>query len=144
MLKPIHVLLVEDSPSDAKLLQTMMQVAKLNLRVDHVGDGAAALDYLFQRGAFTHVPRPDMVLLDLNLPKVSGFEVLEEVKADPNLKVIPVVVMTSSASEEDVLRSYQQHANCYVTKPVDFEQFQKIVQTLDAFWFTIVRLPPKE
>lgn len=144
MLSSIHVLLVEDSPSDAKLLQTMMQIAKLDLRIDHVSDGAAALDYLFRRGPFTRAARPDLVLLDLNLPKVSGFDVLEQIKTDAELKVVPVVVMTSSASEADVLRSYQRHANCYVTKPVDFEQFQKIVQTLDAFWFTIVKLPPKE
>lgn len=144
MPKPIHVLLVEDSPSDAKLLQTMMQVAKLYTRVVHVGDGAAALDYMYQRGPYSQSPRPDLVLLDLNLPKVNGFEVLHTLKDDPTLKVIPIVVMTSSSSEEDVLKSYQHHANCYVTKPVDFNQFQKIVQTLDTFWFTIVQLPPKE
>jgi CheY-like chemotaxis protein len=141
-LSVIEILLVEDSPSDADLTIETFNESKVLNRIHVAEDGAEALDFLFRRGKYKDAPRPDLVLLDLNLPKKNGREVLAEIKGNPELQTIPVVVLTTSAAEEDILRSYQLHANCYITKPVDFEQFTKIVKLISDFWFAAVRLPP--
>jgi len=138
----IEILLVEDSPSDAELTIETFNESKILNHIYVAEDGVEALDFLFRRGKYKDVPRPDLILLDLNLPKKNGREVLAEIKGDPELQTIPVVVLTTSAAEEDILRSYQLHANCYITKPVDFEQFTKIVKLISDFWFAAVRLPP--
>ncbi len=139
--KPIEILMVEDSPSDAQLTIEALHAAKIANRLHHVEDGVEALQFLRQQGPYADAPRPDLILLDLNLPRKDGREVLEELKRDPDLKVIPVVVLTTSRSEQDVLRSYQLHANCYITKPVDFTQFMGVVKAIENFWLTIVTLP---
>lgn len=137
----IEILLVEDNPGDVRLTREMLQEARVANTLRVVADGEQALDYLHRRGQFANVPRPDMVLLDLNLPKKNGQEVLAEIKAHPELRRIPVVVLTTSKAEEDILRSYDLHANCYVTKPVDLSQFMGVVKSIEDFWLTIVRLP---
>ena len=139
--KPIEILMVEDSPSDAQLTIEALHAAKIANRLTHVEDGVEALRFLRREGPHADAPRPDLILLDLNLPRKDGREVLEELKRDPNLKVIPVVILTTSRSEEDVLRSYQLHANCYITKPVDFSKFMEVVKAIEQFWLTIVTLP---
>jgi two-component system, chemotaxis family, response regulator Rcp1 len=139
-VRPIQILLVEDSPSDAKLTMTALQQARVANEVIHVNDGVEAMEYVRRPGA----PLPDLILLDLNLPRKDGREVLAELKADPRLSVIPVVVMTSSQAEEDVLRSYQLHANCYVTKPVNFDRFIDVVHSIERFWLSIVVLPNRQ
>ena len=140
-IRPVDILLVEDSPTDVLLAQEALEHAKV-LNTLHVAtDGVEALDYLYRRGAFTGATRPDLILLDLNLPRKDGREVLQEIKADEELKRIPVVVLTTSKAEEDILKVYGLHANCYVTKPVDFEQFVQVVKAIESFWFTIVSLP---
>jgi len=141
-LSVIEILLVEDSPSDAELTIETFNDSKVLNHIYVAEDGVEALDFLFKRGKYKDAPRPDLILLDLNLPKKNGREVLAEIKGDPELQTIPVVVLTTSAAEEDILRSYQLHANCYITKPVDFEQFTKIVKLISDFWFAAVRLPP--
>jgi CheY-like chemotaxis protein len=141
-LSAIEILLVEDSPSDADLTIETFKDSKILNRIYVAEDGVEALDFLFRRGKYKEAPRPDLILLDLNLPKKNGREVLAEIKAHPDLQTIPVVILTTSAAEEDILRSYQLHANCYITKPVDFEQFTKIVKLISDFWFAAVRLPP--
>ena len=137
----IRVLLVEDSPTDAQLTIEALHAAKIANRLTHVEDGVEALQFLRQQGPYADAPRPDLILLDLNLPRKDGREVLEELKRDPDLKVIPVVVLTTSRSEQDVLRSYQLHANCYITKPVDFTKFMEVVKAIEQFWLTVVTLP---
>lgn len=139
--KPIEILMVEDSPSDAQLTIEALHAAKIANRLHHVEDGVEAMQFLRQQGPYADEPRPDLILLDLNLPRKDGREVLDELKRDPDLKVIPVVVLTTSRSEQDVLRSYQLHANCYITKPVDFTQFMGVVKAIEHFWLTIVTLP---
>jgi len=139
--KPIEILMVEDSPTDAQLTIEALHAAKIANRLTHVEDGVEALQFLRQQGPYADAPRPDLILLDLNLPRKDGREVLEELKRDPDLKVIPVVVLTTSRSEQDVLRSYQLHANCYITKPVDFTKFMEVVKAIEQFWLTIVTLP---
>ncbi len=141
-LSVIEILLVEDSPSDADLTIETFNESKILNRIYVAEDGVEALDFLFRKGKYEEAPRPDLILLDLNLPKKNGREVLAEIKAHPDLQTIPVVVLTTSAAEEDILRSYQLHANCYITKPVDFDQFTKIVKLIADFWFAAVRLPP--
>ena len=141
--RPIQILLVEDSPSDAKLTVTALKLAKVANTVHHVEDGVLALEFLRRQGAYVSSPQPDVILLDLNLPRKSGREVLEEIKEDPVLKTIPVVVLTTSKAEQDVLRSYQLHANCFITKPVNFERFLEVVQSIEHFWLTVVTLPSK-
>jgi len=141
-LSVIEILLVEDSPSDAELTIETFNDSKILNQIHVAEDGVEALDFLFKRGEYKDAPRPDLILLDLNLPKKNGREVLAEIKGDPELQTIPVVVLTTSAAEEDILRSYQLHASCYITKPVDFEQFTKIVKLISDFWFAAVRLPP--
>lgn len=140
----IEVLLVEDNPGDVRLTKEALKEAKVRNNLHVVEDGVAALHFLRREGEFSGVPRPDLILLDLNLPKKDGREVLEEIKADSALKTIPVVVLTTSHAEEDIVRSYNLHANCYVTKPVDLDQFIRIVKSIEDFWLTIVRLPPAE
>ena len=141
--QPIEILLVEDNPGDARLTLEAMREAKVHNRIHVVEDGVEAMEFLRRQGRFGDAPRPDLILLDLNLPRKDGREVLAEVKADPELKRIPVVVLTTSRAEEDVLRAYNLHANCYVTKPVDLEQFMKIVGQIDEFWVKVVTLPRK-
>ena len=139
--RPIEILLVEDNLGDVRLTQEALREGKVSNHLSVAGDGAAALDFLRRNGAHANAPRPDLVLLDLNLPKKDGREVLAEMKSDPSLRRIPVVVLTTSKAEEDVLRSYNLHANCYITKPVDLEQFIRVVKSIDDFWLTVVRLP---
>jgi CheY-like chemotaxis protein len=138
--RPVHILLVEDSPSDVAMTVAALREGHIANDMHVAGDGEEALDYLFRRGEFRDAQRPDLILLDLNLPKKDGREVLAEVKADDNLKVIPVVVLTTSATESDVLRMYKLHANSYITKPVGFEQFLAAIQHIEEFWLTLVRL----
>ncbi len=142
--RPIEILLVEDNPGDADLAKEALEVSKMYNHLHHVADGEAALAFLRRQEPYTDAVMPDLILLDLNLPKKDGREVLSEIKSDSRFKRIPVVILTTSTSEEDVLRSYDLHANCYITKPIDFHQFAKVVQSIEAFWLSIVVLPPKE
>jgi len=140
---PIEILLVEDNAGDVRLTREALKDAKV-LNTLHVArDGEEAMEYLCHKGKYADAPRPDLVLLDLNLPRKDGREVLSEIKADEVLKRIPVVILTTSKSEEDVLKVYNLHANCYVTKPLDLDQFIRVVQAIEDFWFTVVR-PPEE
>ena len=139
--RAIEILLVEDNPGDVRLIQEALRDGKVWNNPHVVTDGEAALDFVFRRGAFTEAPRPDMILLDLNLPKKDGREVLAVIKGDPEIKRIPVVVLTTSKEEEDVLRAYNLAANCYVTKPVEFDEFMKVIRAIEDFWLTIVALP---
>jgi two-component system, chemotaxis family, response regulator Rcp1 len=139
----VDILLVEDNPGDVRLIQEALQDGKLLNRVATVTDGQKALAYLRKEGSYAQATRPDLILLDLNIPRKDGREVLAEIKADPHLRSIPVVIVTSSQEEEDILRSYNTHANCYVTKPVDLEKFVAVVRAIEEFWVTIVKLPPK-
>lgn len=138
---PVEILLVEDNPADVRLTLEMLGEAKIRNHVSVMTDGQAALAYLRREDEHAAAPRPDLILLDLHLPKKNGQEVLLEIKADPDLRRIPVVVLTSSKDEQDILRSYDLHANCYVTKPVDLEQFGLVVKSVEDFWFTLVKLP---
>lgn len=137
----IEILLVEDNPGDVRLTREALKEAKMRNNLHVVEDGVAALEFLRREDGYGDAPRPDLILLDLNLPRKDGREVLEEIKADPELRRIPVVVLTTSEAEEDVLRSYNLHANCYVTKPVDLDRFIAIVRSIEDFWLTIVKLP---
>ena len=139
---PFSVLLVEDNAADIRLMRETLNETKIHLDLAVVEDGISAMSYLRQEDPYTSATRPDLILLDLNLPKMDGREVLREIKQDARLMVIPVVVLTTSAAEEDILRSYNLHANCYVTKPVDLDQFAHIVKNIENFWLTIVSLPP--
>lgn len=139
----IDVLLVEDSEADAVMVEESLQDSKLKVNLHIVEDGIDALEFLNKRGKYKEVGTPDIIILDLNLPRKDGREVLEEIKADEHLRFIPVVVLTTSSDEADIYRSYNLHANCYITKPLDFEQFAKIVASIEDFWFTIVKLPPR-
>jgi CheY-like chemotaxis protein len=138
---PIEVLLVEDDPGDVLLIQEAFEFNKVHNNLNIARDGEQALAYLRREGEYADAPRPDLVLLDLNLPRKDGREVLQEVKTDDDLRTIPIVVLTTSEAEEDVLRSYQLHANAYVTKPVDFDRFVSIVRQIDDFFVSVVRLP---
>ena len=139
--RSIEILLVEDNPGDARLTIEAMREAKMSNRIHVVEDGVEAMQFLRREGRFGDAPRPDLILLDLNPPKKDGRQVLAEVKADPALRRIPVVVLTTSRAEEDVLRAYDLHANCYITKPVDLAQFMKIVAQIEEFWIKVVVLP---
>jgi CheY-like chemotaxis protein len=139
--RPIEMLLVEDSPSDANLTIREFNRAKIANNLHWVEDGEDAMNYLYCRGEYTDMPRPDLILLDLNLPGMDGREVLAEVKADMDLKRIPIVILTTSNDEEDILRSYNLNANCYVTKPIDIQQFIHVVQLINEFWLAAVKLP---
>jgi CheY-like chemotaxis protein len=138
----IDILLVEDSPTDALMAREALEFSKVLNHIHCVEDGVEAMAFLRREGRFRDVPRPGLILLDLNLPRKSGREVLEEVKADESLRTIPVVVLSTSKAEEDVLRSYGLHANCYITKPVEFHKFAEVVRSIRDFWFSIVTLPP--
>ena len=138
---PIEVLLVEDSPGDVRLTREAFKDAKVHINLHVASDGADAMAFLERQGEHANAPRPDLILLDLNLPKKDGREVLAELKESPALKCIPVVILTTSASEADIQGSYQRHANCYITKPVDLEGFLKVVRSIDNFWLSVVKLP---
>jgi CheY-like chemotaxis protein len=139
---PVEILLVEDNPGDVRLTREALREGKVYNNLHWAKDGVEALEFLRQEGAHAEAPRPDIILLDLNLPKKDGREVLLSIKNDDRFKQIPVVVLTTSEAEEDVLRSYELHANCYITKPVDLEKFITVVQQIDRFWLTVVTLPP--
>lgn len=138
---PIEILLVEDNPGDIRLTRAALEDLKITNRLSVTRDGASAMAFLRREGKHEGAPRPDLMLLDLNLPGKDGREVLEEVKSDPDLRRIPVVVLTTSSAEEDLLSAYNHYANCYITKPIDLEGLTKIVSTIEDFWFSIVRLP---
>ncbi len=138
----IEILLVEDSPGDVRLTQEALADAKVRNTLHVVNDGVQALEFLRRHGAYADAPRPGLILLDLNLPKKDGREVLAEIKQEPSLKRIPVVVLTTSQTHQDVVTSYDLQANCYITKPVDFDQFMTVVRTIEDFWLTVVTLPP--
>jgi two-component system, chemotaxis family, response regulator Rcp1 len=144
MADKIKILLVEDNPADADLTRENLESSKIPHELYHVVDGEEAMAFLRSEGAYADAPCPDLILLDLNLPKKDGREVLTELKADPNLRRIPVVVLTSSEAEEDVLRSYELQASAYITKPVDLAGLGKIVKGIESFWFSVVRFPPRE
>lgn len=141
--RPIEILLVEDNPGDVRLTQEAFRDGKIPSCLNVVEDGVKAIAFLRKKPPYSNAPHPDLILLDLNLPKKGGQEVLEVIKADQHLKRIPVVILTTSSSEEDVLRAYNLHANCYISKPLDLDQFIKVVKTIEAFWLTIVKLPPE-
>ncbi|MEW6305104.1 MAG: response regulator [Verrucomicrobiota bacterium] len=141
--RPIEILLVEDNPGDVRLTIESLKESKVRNNLNVVPDGVEALAFLRGQGAHKDAPRPDIILLDLNLPKKDGREVLGEIKRDPDLKRIPVVIITTSKAEEDILRTYDLHANCYITKPVNLDQFMQVVKAIEDFWLMIVKLPPE-
>lgn len=138
---PIEILLVEDNPGDVRLTREALDEKKICNNLHVVNDGVKAMDFLLRRPPFADAPRPDLVLLDLNLPRKDGREVLAEIKNNDGLKAIPVVILTTSKAEEDIIRTYNLHANCYITKPVDLDQFLTVVESIEDFWLTIVKLP---
>jgi two-component system, chemotaxis family, response regulator Rcp1 len=140
--EPVEILLVEDNPGDYRLTKEALKEGKVYNNLHWSQDGVDAIEFLKRRGKHAQAPRPDIILLDLNLPKKDGREVLSEIKGDEDLRAIPVVILTTSKAEEDVLKSYDLHANCYVTKPVDLDKFIVVVQSIDRFWLTVVTLPP--
>jgi len=144
MTDPIEILLVEDNPGDVELTREALHDGKIHMNLSVVNDGVEALAFLRREGTYAGSPRPDLILLDLNLPRKDGRAVLADVKQDPSLRHIPVVVLTSSQAEQDIVRAYDLHANCYVTKPVDLDQFITIVRSIEQFWFTVVKLPRGE
>ncbi len=141
--EPVEILLVEDNPRDARLAVETLKDSKIHNNLYHVKDGVEAMDFLRRRGEYAGVPVPDLILLDLNLPRKDGREVLEEIKEDAQLKLVPVVVLTTSEAERDLVRTYDLHANAYVVKPLDLDRFIEVVQAIEDFWFAIVKLPPK-
>ena len=141
--KPMDILLVEDNPGDVMLVEEVLSDSKVRNRLHVVSDGEQAMEFVRRQGKHAGAPRPDLILLDLNLPKKSGREVLREVKTHPDLKTIPVVVLSSSKSDDDVVNSYELHANAYILKPVDFHQFMKVMRAIEDFWFVTVKLPPR-
>lgn len=142
-MRAIEILLVEDNPGDVLLTKEAMKDAKVSNSLHVVGNGLEALEFLRREGRFQEAPTPDLVLLDLNLPRKNGREVLQEMKSEEGLRSIPVVVLTTSEAHRDIIESYNLQANCYITKPVDFEQFRKVVASIEQFWFTLVKLPTK-
>ncbi|MEH1947702.1 MAG: response regulator [Nostoc sp.] len=142
-IRPIEVLLVEDNPGDVQLTRIALEDSQISIHLNVVEDGVEAMAFLRKQGKYANLANPDIILLDFNLPKKDGREVLAEIKGDENLKRIPVVVLTTSQAEEDILKAYNLFANCYITKPVDFDRFVKIVQSIENFWFVIVKLPPE-
>jgi two-component system, chemotaxis family, response regulator Rcp1 len=141
MAKPIEILLIEDSPSDVALTIEALKTGRIGNNLNRVADGVEAMEYLRQQGRFAQSPRPDLIMLDLNLPKKDGREVLRELKNDPSLKFIPIIVLTTSRADKDVLQSYELNANCYITKPVDFQQFIDVIKSIEHFWLSVVTLP---
>lgn len=142
--RPIDILLVEDNPGDVRLTREALKDAKVLNEIHVARDGVEAMQFVHREGSFKNAPMPDLILLDLNLPRKDGREVLADIKQDPKLCHIPVVVLTTSKADEDIVRTYNLHANAYITKPVDLNRFVEIMHTLEEFWFTIVKLPPKE
>jgi len=142
-LAVVEILLVEDNPGDIRLAKEALSESKLKNNLNVVMDGVEAIQYLKQEGKYADAVVPDIILLDLNLPRKNGVEVLQEIKSDDNLKYIPVVILTSSKADEDIFKTYNLHANCFITKPVDMFQFIHVVKSIEDFWFTIVKLPPK-
>jgi len=140
---PIEILLVEDNPGDVRLTQEALKEGKVRNHLSLVDDGAKAIDFLFRRGPYAGATRPDLILLDLNLPKMDGREVLRQIKAEPALRSIPIVVLTTSQADEDVVKAYDLHVNCYITKPIDLPQFLNVVKAIEDFWLTIVKLPAR-
>jgi chemotaxis family two-component system response regulator Rcp1 len=143
LLNPIDILIVEDNPGDARLIKEVLNEHKIYNSLFIVSDGVEAMNFLQKKGKYKDSPKPDLIILDLNLPKKDGREVLADIKADDNLKRIPVVIMTISQAEADILKSYNLHANCYITKPIDLNQFIKVIKSIEEFWFSIVKLPTK-
>jgi CheY-like chemotaxis protein len=141
--RPVEVLLVEDNPGDVRLTREALREGKIRNNLHVARDGVEALAFLRRQGEHAGAPRPDLILLDLNLPRKDGREVLTEIKDDATLRQIPVVVLTSSQAEEDIIRAYDLHANCYISKPVDLDQFINVVRSIEDFWFTVVKLPPE-
>lgn len=139
--KIIDILLVEDNSGDVRLAQEALKESKVKNQLHVVTDGVEATDFLFKRNDYKDAPRPDLIILDLNIPKKHGHEVLAEVKADEDLKRIPVIILTTSKAEEDILKTYNLHANCYITKPLDFDKFMEVIKSIGDFWLTIVKLP---
>ena len=142
-LQPVEILLIEDNPGDIRLTQEALKDARMSNNLSVAEDGVEALAYLRGEGPHAGAPRPDLILLDLNLPRIDGREILEEIKADANLRRIPVVVLTTSSDEQDIAACYDLHANCYITKPVDLNQFLAILKSIQHFWFGIVQLPAR-
>lgn len=140
---PIDILIVDDNRADIRLVQEIFKKGKMVINLNVALDGVEAMDYLRKEGKYKNVYSPDLILLDLNMPRKDGREVLEDIKIDDKLKTIPVIVMTISKAEEDILRSYSLHANAYIVKPIDLEQFMNVVRSIEDFWFTVVKLPPK-
>ncbi len=143
LLNPIDILVVEDNPGDARLIKEVLNDQKIYNSLFIVNDGVEAMNFLQHKGKYKDSPKPDLIILDLNLPKKDGREVLADIKADDDLKRIPVVIMTISQAEADILKSYNLHANCYITKPIDLNQFIKVIKSIEEFWFSIVKLPSK-
>ncbi len=141
--KSIDILLVEDNPGDVRLIKEVLNSTKMLSSIHNVNDGVEAMDYLHRKGKYNTVSKPDFIILDLNLPRKDGREVLAEIKSDIALQHIPVLVMTISQSEEDILKSYNLHANCYITKPIDLNQFIKVIKSIEDFWFSVVKLPSR-
>lgn len=139
--QPIHILMVEDDPADVRLTREALKNKIVLTTMDTVPDGVEAMAYLRKEDAYTDKPRPDLILLDLNMPRMDGREVLAELQKDPKLRKIPVIVLTTSEGEEDILAAYEMNANCYITKPVDWKQFVRVVEVIEDFWLTVVRLP---
>jgi CheY-like chemotaxis protein len=142
--KIVDILLVEDNPGDVRLTKEALKEAKIHNMLHVVADGVEAMDFLRKTGGYSDVPVPDLIMLDLNLPRKDGREVLAEIKGDGELRRIPVVVLTTSSAEEDILKAYDLHANCFITKPVDFIQFTMVIKSIEDFWFTIVKLPTEK
>ena len=140
-VRPREILLIEDSPSDADLAREALSQGKILNNLHFVEDGVEAMKFLRRKEPYLRVPRPDLILLDLNLPKKTGVEVLTEIETDQSLKLIPVVILSTSAAQEDIIQSYSLHANCYITKPVDFVQFTKVIRLIEEFWLAVVQLP---
>jgi len=140
-VRPREILLIEDSPSDADLAREALGQGKILNNLHFVEDGVEAMKFLRRKEPYLRVPRPDLILLDLNLPKKTGVEVLTEIKTDQSLKLIPVVILSTSSAQEDIIQSYSLHANCYITKPVDFVQFTKVIRLIEEFWLAVVQLP---
>jgi two-component system, chemotaxis family, response regulator Rcp1 len=142
--EPVIILLAEDNPADFHLTAEAIKETKIRNQLFHVNDGVEVLEFLRKKGKYADVPRPDVILMDLNMPRKDGRRTLKEIKEDPDLKGIPVVILTVSDAEEDIIRSYDLHANCYVTKPMDLDEFAKVVKGIENFWFSIVKLPPNK